>query len=89
MLDRTLIPSTRWFLRRRVNRVIEEIGARLDIEIRPFQLTQRQVLIDRLVYDPRAIEAIQDHALEHDMPLEWSRTMSGTTPGKLCLLFIA
>lgn len=47
-LDRILIPSTRWFLRRRINRVIDEISTRLDIEIRPFQLTKRQVLIDRL-----------------------------------------
>jgi glycerol-3-phosphate O-acyltransferase len=70
VLDRILIPSTRWLLRRRVNRVIEEIGTRLDIEIRPFQLTKRQVLIDRLVYDPKVIEAIQDYARERDMPLE-------------------
>ena len=32
ILDRVLIPSTRWFLRRRINRVIDEIGTRLDIE---------------------------------------------------------
>lgn len=69
VLDRILIPSSRWFLRRRVNRVIEEIGTRLDIEIRPFQLTKRQVLIDRLVYDPKVLEAIQEYAREHDMPL--------------------
>lgn len=69
VLDRILIPSSRWFLRRRVNRVIEEIGTRLDIEIRPFQLTKRQVLIDRLVYDPKVLEAIQDYARKHDMPL--------------------
>lgn len=70
VLDRILIPSSRWLLRRRVNRVIEEIGTRLDIEIRPFQLTKRQVLIDRLVYDPKVIEEIHDYARRHDMPLE-------------------
>ncbi len=70
ILDRVLIPSTRWFLRRRINRVIDEIGTRLDIEIRPFQLTKRQVLIDRLVYDPKVVEEIQNHARQHDMPLE-------------------
>jgi len=70
MLDRILIPSTRWFLRRRINRVIDEIGTRLHIEIRPFQLTKRQVLIDRLVYDPKVVEEIQNHARQHDMPLE-------------------
>ncbi len=70
VLDRVLIPSSRWFLRRRINRVIEEIGTRLDIEIRPFQLTKRQVLVDRLVYDPEVIDAVRTYAREHDMPLE-------------------
>jgi glycerol-3-phosphate O-acyltransferase len=70
VLDRVLIPSTRWFLRRRINRVLDEIGTRLDIEIRPFQLTKKQVLIDRLVYDPKVVEEIQNHARQHDMPLE-------------------
>jgi glycerol-3-phosphate O-acyltransferase len=70
VLDRVLIPSTRWFLRRRINRVINEIGTRLDIEIRPFQLTKRQVLIDRLAFDPHVMQAVQDYAHAHDMPLE-------------------
>ena len=70
VLDRILIPSTRWFLRRRINRVLDEIGTRLDIEIRPFQLTKRQVLIDRLVYDPAIIDAIKVYAGQHAMPQE-------------------
>ena len=69
-LDKILIPSSRWFLRRRINLVLKEIGTRLDIEIRPFQLTKRQVLLDRLAYDPEVIKAIQEHAKTHDMPLE-------------------
>jgi len=70
LLDRILIPSTRWFFRRRINKVIEEIGTRLDIEMRPFQLTKRQVLIDRLAYDPKVIKAIKAHAEKNDMPIE-------------------
>ncbi len=70
ILDRILIPSTRWFIRRRINRVIDEISTRLDIEIRPFQLTKRQVLVDRLAYDPLVLDAIQSYAHEHDMPRE-------------------
>ena len=70
LLDRILIPSTRWFFRRRINAVIEEIGTRLDIEMRSFQLTKRQVLIDRLSYDPKVIKTIKSYAKEHDMPLE-------------------
>ncbi len=69
-LEKVLIPSSRWFLRRRINQVLKEIGTRLDIEIRPFQLTKRQVLLDRLAYDPEVITAIQSYAKENDMPLE-------------------
>jgi len=70
VLDRVLIPSTRWFLRRRINRVIDEISTRLDIQIKPFQITKRQVLIDRLVYDPKVIEAVQLEAVKRDCPRE-------------------
>jgi len=70
VLDRVLIPSTRWFLRRRINRVIDEISTRLDIQIKPFQITKRQVLIDRLVYDPKVIEAIQLEAVQRNCPRE-------------------
>lgn len=58
VLDRLFVPGVRWFWRRRINRVIDEISTRLDLEIRPFQLTKRQVLIDRLVNDPMVINAV-------------------------------
>ncbi|MGD2269995.1 MAG: 1-acyl-sn-glycerol-3-phosphate acyltransferase [Desulfobacterales bacterium] len=74
VLDRILIPSTRWFLRRRINRVIDEISRRLDIEIKPFQLTKRRILIDRLVYDPKIIETIQQQAQERNIPREVLQT---------------
>jgi glycerol-3-phosphate O-acyltransferase len=70
VLERVLIPSSRWFIRRRINRVIDEISSRLDIQIKPFQLTKRQVLIDRLVYDSKVIEAIQETAHERKCPRE-------------------
>ncbi len=68
LLDRVLIPSTRWLIRRRINRLIDDIGSRLDIEIRPFQLTKRKVLIDRLIYDGEVIEAINRQAREQEVP---------------------
>ncbi len=70
LLDRLFVPSVRWFWRRRINRVVDEIGQRLQIEIRPFQLTKRQVLIDRLVYDPKVIADAQKLAREKNEPLE-------------------
>jgi glycerol-3-phosphate O-acyltransferase len=50
--------------------VIDEISIRLDIQIKPFQITKRNVLIDRLVYDPQVIEAIQQQAHERQCPRE-------------------
>lgn len=70
LLDRVLIPSVRWYLRRRINRVIDEVNTRLDIEVRPFQQTRRQILIDQLSHDERVASAVRDYAREHDMPRE-------------------
>jgi len=69
-LERLMVPSVRWFLRQRTNRVIEEINTRLPIEIPQFNLTRRQVLIDRLMYDPRVQEAAEAFARERKMPRE-------------------
>ncbi len=51
-IEHFLTPSLRWFFRRRVNEVISEINTRLKIEIPSFKLTRREVVIDRLFYDP-------------------------------------
>jgi len=67
-VDRLLLPGARWFLRRRVNIVLDEIGKRLHLEIRPFTLTKRQVLIDRLMYDPKVLEATGANAIERGIP---------------------
>jgi glycerol-3-phosphate O-acyltransferase len=68
VLDRLLVPSARWFLRRRVNRVIDELNTRLKLEIPPFHRTKRQVLIDRLLYDPKVVQAVDVFAREQGMP---------------------
>jgi len=68
VLDRLLMPGLRWYFHRRVNKVIDEVSARLDIEIRPFQLTRKQSLIDQLVFDEPVIEAIKAYAQENNMP---------------------
>lgn len=69
-LDRLLIPSVRWFIRRRVNRVINEVNTRLQLRIEPFKLTKRQVLIDRLMYDAEVIRAAEEHAQAESLPRE-------------------
>lgn len=69
-IDRLLTPAVRWYFRRRVNRAIDELNTRLKLKIRPFGLTRRQVLIDRLANDPEVIRAAEDHAREVGMPVE-------------------
>jgi len=70
LIDRLLIPSGRWFVRRRLNRLIDRVNRKLAVEIKPFQLTKRQVLIDRLVYDPQVVAAANDHARATNVPRE-------------------
>ena len=70
VLDRLLVPSVRWALRRRANRAINEMNTRLRLHIQPFKLTKRQVLIDQLVYDPEVLHAVEQYAKEHNVPRE-------------------
>ncbi|HTY42663.1 MAG TPA: 1-acyl-sn-glycerol-3-phosphate acyltransferase [Thermoanaerobaculia bacterium] len=59
---RLVLPLGRWLLRRRVQRVLEEINTRLKIRIPPFKLTRREVLIDRLLDDPQVQQAAEAEA---------------------------
>jgi len=68
LLDRILLPGVRWYLRRRVNRVIDEVNSRLDIEIRPFQLTRKQALVDQLLLDDKVVAAIKQITTEQGVP---------------------
>jgi glycerol-3-phosphate O-acyltransferase len=76
VLDRLLIPSVRWALRRRANRAIDELNTRLQLRIRPFKATRRQVLIDRLLYDPDVLEAVEKQAREAGTPREVAMEMA-------------
>ena len=40
-IERALIPSVRWFFRRRMERVVAKVNQRLDRPIEPFQLARR------------------------------------------------
>ncbi len=70
LADRLLVPSVRWLIRSRANKVLDEVASRLKIEIRPFQQTRRQVLIDRLLYDDKVQRAAASFAREQNMPRE-------------------
>jgi glycerol-3-phosphate O-acyltransferase len=69
-LDRVIGPGVRWFFRRRMERVVARVNARLDRKIEPFRLAQRRDMIARLVYDPIVMEAVAEHAAETGVPGE-------------------
>ena len=69
-LDRIFMPGARWFLRRRLNRMIDEVNTRLELQIPAFQQTRRRVLIDQLSYDPQVMEAIDAEAQATGTPRE-------------------
>jgi glycerol-3-phosphate O-acyltransferase len=68
IIDRVFAPSVRWFFRRRVNQAIDELNQRLDMRIQPFKLTRRQTHIDRLIYDPKVVEAVDAEARASGTP---------------------
>ena len=67
-LEWLLLPSVRWYFRRKVNRVIEEIGVRLNVDIPQFKLTRRRVLIDRLFHDAKVQAAADAFSREEGVP---------------------
>jgi glycerol-3-phosphate O-acyltransferase len=64
-----LAPGMRWFFRRRINAVIQELNTRLKTELPSFKLTRREVLIDRLFHDPALQDAAEAHAKDSGEPL--------------------
>ncbi|UWQ21667.1 1-acyl-sn-glycerol-3-phosphate acyltransferase [Jannaschia sp. W003] len=65
-----LFPSVRWFLRRRAERLVARLNARLRHPIQPFKLARRADTVMRLVHDPAVAEAIAEHARKEGVPEE-------------------
>lgn len=70
VLDRLLIPGTRWFLRRRIHRSVDELNTRLQFRIPAFKLVSRKTLIGSLISDPKVIQAVDVHAQESGVERE-------------------
>ena len=66
IINYLFLPGLRRVLRYFVNRVITDVNTRLRLKIPTFQLTKREVLIDRLVYDPEVMKAVAVAAKERD-----------------------
>ena len=69
LYEHLLMPALRWLVMHPANQVIDEVGKRLRIGIRPFQRTRRQALIHRLLTDPKVQQAAEQYAREHQVPL--------------------
>ena len=67
-LDHLLLPSARWFIRRRLDRAIDELNTRLKLRIQPFKLAKRQSLIDQLVFEPDVLGEIETYAKANNIP---------------------
>ena len=65
LYEHLLMPALRFLVTHPANRVIDELGERLRIGIRPFQRTKRQALIHRLLTDPRVQVAAENFAKQN------------------------
>ncbi len=67
-LSHLLLPSVRWFFRRRLERAVAQLNKRLVRPIEPFRLTRRHDMIQRLSYDPEVTREIVNYAHENGVP---------------------
>tara|TARA_R110002049_G_scaffold23781_4_gene84520 strand:+ start:22339 stop:23736 length:1398 start_codon:yes stop_codon:yes gene_type:complete len=67
-LSHFLLPSVRWFFRRRLERAVARLNTRLTRPIEPFKLARRHDMIQRLIYDPEVTQEIVNHARANGVP---------------------
>jgi glycerol-3-phosphate O-acyltransferase len=67
-LSHFLLPSVRWFFRRRLQNAVQRINTRLTRPIEPFKLARRHDMIQRIIYDPEITHEIVNYARENGVP---------------------
>ena len=65
---RLLLPSVRWVWTWRINRVTQRVNRRLALKIPAIAMTKREVLVDRLVYDPKVMREVHRYCTEEGVP---------------------
>ncbi|HTE41568.1 MAG TPA: 1-acyl-sn-glycerol-3-phosphate acyltransferase, partial [Steroidobacteraceae bacterium] len=68
MLSRLLIPSVRWIWSWRINRLTERLNRTLALKIPPIARTKREVLVDRLMHDPKVLREVAQYCEQADAP---------------------
>lgn len=56
------VPGLRWLVRCRVNAVIEDVNQTLRVKLPTFQLSSREVLVDRLIHDRQVMDVVESEA---------------------------
>jgi len=69
LYEHVVVPALRFLVTHPANQVIDELGERLRIGIRPFQRTKRQALIHSLLADRRVQAAAEQYARDKDVTL--------------------
>ena len=69
LYEHAVAPALRFLVTHPANQVIDELGDRLHIGIRPFQRTKRQALIHSLLADGRVQAAAEKYARDNDLTL--------------------
>src|SRR5712691_9149516 len=69
LYEHVVAPALRFLVMHPANQVIDELGERLRIGIRPFQRTKRQALIHSLLADRRVQAAAEQYARDKDVTL--------------------
>src|SRR5258706_2840522 len=69
LYEHVVAPALRFLVMHPANQVIDELGERLRIGIRPFQRTKRQALIHSLLADRRVQAAAEKYAREKGLGL--------------------
>ena len=67
-LSHFLLPSVRWFFRRRLEKAVKRLNTRLKRPIEPFKLARRYDMIQRLIYDPEISKEIANYARKNGVP---------------------
>ncbi|MCX7561054.1 1-acyl-sn-glycerol-3-phosphate acyltransferase [Sulfitobacter sp. F26204] len=67
-LSHFLLPSVRWFFRRRLEKAVKRLNTRLKRPIEPFKLARRYDMIQRLIYDPEVSREIVNYARSNGVP---------------------
>ena len=70
LASRLLLPGVRWFFRRRINNLTKRLNQRLHLKIPAIAMTRREVLIDRLVYDPKVLRELASYSTTTGIPPE-------------------